>query len=263
MHIDTLNRIAEMALQANKANVLAEHTPALVLDNKVVSIEHLQEGRSRFRGKFNTTVLSEYVSYLKANPGGVGFIDPKKCAASTFINLGDKKAPGHADWVAKLDLEPTAAYAALLGIEGVPQSQRALAEWIEDWAAVITAEKDGEAMSLSLATTAIRNISIDAKKSVTSEDRDFGATKSALEEIEARAKGGMPTRLILRASPYPGFCEREFHLRTAIITGDKPHITLRIVGKEAQAEDIAAEFKALLLEYVDDAATMTLGSFQP
>lgn len=263
MQAEAIKRIEQLALRADERHVLKEHIPALILDNKVVTIEHLQEGRSRFRGTMSTSVLSEFVAYVKRHPGGSGFIDHKQVKATTFLNLGTQAAPGHADWKAVLNLEPTAAYAALLQIEGAPQSQRSLVEWIEDWSANLSAMKDGQIISTTAALAAIREVTIEAKRSQTSTDRDLGASKSSLEEIEARAKGGMPSHLLFQTSPYLGLVSREFRLRISVITGERPALVLRIVGKEQEQEDIAQEFKAKLIDEIGDAATLTIGSFSP
>lgn len=263
MQIETLKRIEELTLQANERHALDHHTPALILDDKVVSIEHLMEGRSRFRGALKTSVLAEFVAYLKRHAGGEGFIDADNMTATAYLNLGTPDDPGHADWSASLNLKATAAYTALQQADGMARSQKQMAEWIEDWSAHLGAVKDGEDISINVALAAIREISIDAKKSVTSTDRDFGASKSSLEEIEARAKGGLPTHFQFRCTPYPGFASREFVLRLSVITGESPALKLRIVGKEQAEEDIAQEFKALLLEEIGDAAELTIGTFRP
>lgn len=263
MQIETLHRIEELAIAASRNNALAEHTPALILDNKVVSIEHLQEGRSRFRGALKTSVLSEFVAYLKRHAGGAGFIDADNMTATAYLNLGTPDKPGHADWTASLNLKATAAYSALQQADGMARSQKQMAEWIEDWSNHLGAIKDGEDISINVALAAIREISIEAKKNVTSTDRDFGASRSSMEEIEARAKGGLPTHFQFRCTPYPGFAQREFVLRLSVITGESPALKLRIVGKEQAEEDIAQEFKALLLEEIGDAAELTIGTFRP
>ncbi|MDP1543148.1 MAG: DUF2303 family protein [Polycyclovorans sp.] len=263
MQIETLMRLEELTLQANERHALDHHTPALILDDKVVSIEHLQEGRSRFRGSLKTSLLAEFVAYLKRHTGGAGFIDADNMTATAFLNLGSKEDPGHADWQAHLDLKATAAYRAIRSIEGSPLSQKQMAEWIEDWSTHMSAVKDGAAIGISTALAAIREISIEAKKNVTSTDRDFGASRSSMEEIEARAKGGLPTHLQFGCHPYPGFRHRDFNLRLSVITGDSPALKLRIVGKEQVEEDIAQEFKALLLEEIGESAELTIGTFRP
>ncbi len=263
MQIETLHRIEELVMAASRENALSTATPARILNNQVVSIEHLQEGRSRFRGSLKTSLLSEFVAYLKRHPVGAGFIDADNMTATAFLNLGTKDNPGHADWQAHLDLKATAAYRAIRSIEGSPLSQKQMAEWIEDWSTHLSAMKDGQTIGINVALAAIREISIEAKKNVTSTDRDFGASRSSMEEIEARAKGGLPTHLRFGCHPYPGFRHRDFNLRLSVITGDSPALKLRIVGKEQVEEDIAQEFKALLLEEIGESAELTIGTFRP
>lgn len=263
MQIETLMRLEELTLQANERHALDHHTPALILDDKVVSIEHLQEGRSRFRGSLKTTVPAEFVAYLKRYAGGAGFIDADSMTATAYLNLGTPEKPGHADWSASLNLKATAAYTALQQADGMARSQKQMAEWIEDWSNHLGAIKDGEGISINVALAAIREISIEAKKNVTSTDRDFGASRSSMEEIEARAKGGLPTHFQFRCTPYPGFSSRDFVLRLSVITGESPALKLRIVGKEQAEEDIAQEFKALLLEEIGESAELTIGTFRP
>lgn len=266
MEVQAINRIIELALAASERNLLNEHTPAIVLGENIRSLEPYLEGRSRFRGKFSTATLDDYVAYLKRHNGGSTFIDSKDMKATTLLNIGTDEKPGHCDWTASLALEPTAAYAALNKIEGQPQKQRSLVEWVEDWVSLLSAEKDGEVMPIGTAVAAIRELTIDAKKSTTSTDRDFGASKSSLEEVEARAKVGLPTSLIFDTAPYLGLKARAIRLRLSVVggtQGDPPLLVLRIVGKEQLVEDIATEFKQKLIAAIGDAATVTIGSFSP
>jgi len=265
MDATAINRIADLGVDSALANRLDTHVPAVIVNGNIQTLEHLLEGRRRFRGAFSTSSLTEFAMYIKANPGGSGFIDPKKCTAQVFLNLGTATMPGHADWTASLALEATAAYAALVRINGQPQQQRQLVEWIEDWAHLLQVQfGDGdEPKPINAALPAIRNLTIQASKEVTHTDKDFGASRSALEQIEAKAAGGIPSHLIFTATPYPGFQLRDFRLRLSVVTGDKPYLTLRIVGAEAIAEDIAREFKSLLLEQIGDSASMVLGMFKP
>lgn len=264
-----ITAIRQLAVEAARENRIGgvgkSETPAVIIGNTIHSLEYLQPGRSRFRGIFETSVLSEFAAYVKANPGGHGFIGAKNFTATVFHNLGDKDNPGHGDWRSTLTLEPTAAYAAMITIEGARLTQKQLVEWIEDWNQELEA-KFGERAAVSDiagALNAIRNLTISAKSDVTHTDKDFGAGRSAIEEIEAKAQGGIPSHLVFTCDPYPGFKEWNFSLRLSVITGDKPALTLRIVSKEAIAEEIATEFKEKLLEEIGDAATMTIGSFEP
>jgi uncharacterized protein YfdQ (DUF2303 family) len=260
MSIDNAKFIADLAVEAAKANRLDTDTPAVLHNGAPVSLEKLGAGRIRFRGAFKTNALADFAAYLKAYPGGVGFIDPKGCAATAYLNLGTPENPGHGDWTATLSPEPTAAFAALLGIDGQHRSQRSLVEWIEDWSGNLRGVDNSP---ISQVVAVIRALTISAKSEVTHTDKDFGAKRSALEEIEAKATAAIPTHINFRCAPYVGLQDRDFSLRLSIITGDTPALALRIVGKEAVIEDIAREFKATVLSAVGEAATMTIGTFVP
>lgn len=265
MDANAIEKIESLALAAAGANRIDADTPAVILGGNIKTLEHLQSGRSRFRGAFTTNALSEFAGYVKAHTGGHGFIDADEFSARVFHNLGDTVEPGHADWTSTLTLEPTAAYAALQTIEGRALTQKQVVEWVEDWSSQLRAKfgAESDAVSITQALAAIRNLTISAKSDVTHTDKDFGASRSALEEIEAKAQGGIPSHLLFTCEPYLGFSSREFALRLSVVTGDKPALTLRIVSKEAVAEDIAREFKSRLLEEIGDAATMTIGNFTP
>jgi len=265
--LETLTRIEKLVTEAAAPVVLETHKPALLIDGKVVDIEHLSEGRSRFRGQFSTSVLAEFAAYLRDHSGEATsdlFISPDKAIAIAYLNLGDANDPGHGDWKAQLSLKETAAYAAALMACGSRFTQREMAEWAEDWAGNLTALNGENQVPLSAAIAAIRNITIAAKKDVTNTDEDFGASRSALEQIEARGAGGMPTHFLLTTAPYTGFHSRDIKLRLSVITGDSPALKLRIVGKEQEQENILTEFKERLQEATrEHVTTAVIGSFSP
>jgi uncharacterized protein YfdQ (DUF2303 family) len=247
--------------------------PAMVVpDGKgtIVTLEHLGPGRARFRGIYETEFMSEFFTYVKDHSmkdESEGFVNAKGCSAVVFLNLGHAGEPGHADWRAKLVMEPTAAFKALREHEGKLLSQQAVLEFIEDYAPAILgrAPGGGESDLLPTAlTAAFRNLSVAAKSEQTSAIKDLGASKTALEEIEVRSSAGLPTHLEFEATPYVGFDSRNFLLRVSIVWREnKPLITLRMVGKESVMESIAVEFKTKLLAGIGDACTMTIGSFTP
>lgn len=271
MDKSAVEKIAELAVQASTNNIFQPtakgEKPAIFHNGQLVSLESLQEGRSRFRGHFSTPYLSEFVSYVDAHKGGHGFIDSKACCANVFFNLGDNTNPGHADWTASLDLVETAAFAALRMVDGQQFDQKALVEWIEDWAACIRAPMEGQpdaVTDVGIALQAIRNLTITSLKESTHVDRDLGAKRSVLEDVEATSKASkIPPYLVYSAIPYQGFAPRDFRLRLSVLTGEKPRLVLRIVGREAIEEEIAQEFKTILLREIGDAATMVIGSFNP
>lgn len=267
MEAQAIEKIVQLALSADGKRTLDTHRPAVVLDGCIQDIEHLGSGRSRFRGKFKTSLLSEFVGYVKmhaAREESSVFVDADSMSATALLNLGDVAEPGHADWRAVLDLKPTAGFDSVQEIDGHPKSQRDIAEWCEDWYSCLSAEAGGASIPITTAIHAIRELTIEQLKRSKHEDRDFGASRTALEDIEAKARGEMPTHLVFTTEPYLGFGERKIRMRISVLTShDKPSLMLRIVGKEALVEDLAREFKSLLLGMIEETASVSIGTFAP
>lgn len=279
MDQSAVQAIAELACQASSSNHLGTDTPALILHDdcgseRVVSIEHLQAGRSRYRGTFATLSLQAFADYViatdeNANGEGVaqGFINPEKMTSTVYFNLGDNTHPGHADHTANLKLKLTAAYDALLTVTGgLALDQRRLHDFVEDWRDNITVLYDGEPreQSVPAALAAIRDITVESARKVTHVDRDMGATRSAMESVDARSDHSLPSGFEFRCVPYDGLAERTFRLRLGVNTGnDKLTLVLRIQQAEQHTEAIAADFLARLGAKLGTASSLTLGTFTP
>lgn len=265
MDSDAIQIIQNTAVQAAHPHRLETHTPALFHDGKIVSTEHLQEGRARYRGQFSTDSIEAFANYAKANTSGQGFIDIDSMSAQIFFNLGTPDQPGHGDWRANLKLRPTAEYQAMLAINGKKFLQRDLVEWLEDWGAYCAAvNADMQHIPAPKALAAIRNITIKASSESNHQEKDFGARRSAVEEIEATAENGIPYAIGFACIPYPGLAQRSFTLRVSVLTtGDKPQLVLRPIGLESAQEAIAKEFQQVLTDHIGDAASLVLGKFTP
>ena len=239
-------------------------TIALPDDMKIHNLERFAEHRARFRGEMVTSSIADFSSYV-LNHGGqavAAFVDQDRMACRAFFNLGTQADPGHGDDTALLALKPTAAYAALLSIAGEPLTQRELAEWMEDWAHCLTAYENGAEMSVPAASAAVRNITIKAASERTHSEHNFGAARSAMDEIEAKSQDRLPTELVFITLPYEGLERQSITLRVSVITGEKPSLKLRWVREEAQREEIAQDFKRVIQQEIDGGATVTLGTFQ-
>lgn len=246
----------------------------IALPNNIVihDLEQYRLGRRRFRGTFNTTSLTDFVAYVKDNADDVeggkpsGFIHPDKPLASVFFNLySNDTGAGHADWVGNLELDKTAAYRALLAIDGKPLTQRALADWLEDWQDQVAAfGNSGEQIRIAQAVAAVLKIDIKSGKQSSHADGDFRQARSAMEQVEASIGETTPTSFVFGCAPYHGLMNRDFRLRVSILTShDDPRLVLRIMHKEAIEEDIVREFKSLLIEKIGDLAKLTIGTFKP
>lgn len=244
---------------------------------KLEDIEHLQAHRHRFRGKYATNRLSEFCTYVTnrvselqdfatgepARSNTSAFLDIDRGTAKAIFNLGRPGEAGHGDDVALLDLAQTAAYNGLLKLNGIKLSQKDLAEWLEDWAQIIEPfyGEDEQARTLKQAIAAVRNIRIKADGESTSKVNDFGASKTALESIEASSQDQLPAGFLFHCSPYPGFIERQFRLRLSVITDQTPKLVVRLVGHEEQVEKIGQEFEEIARDKLPEAVRVYRGSF--
>lgn len=205
--------------------------------------------RRRARGRMSTTSVRDFAAYTSAHrePGANVFIDANKMRAVGVLNLGTPLEPGHADNLAVLELEQTAAFKALLQARSGHKSQATLAEFLEDWPDAVQAFSGTDELTAPKAIAAIRKITIESLRKLESEEQQLSATRSAFESVAATSTEKLPTHIYFRCVPYSGLAERTFVLRLAIHTGDKvPSLSLRLVNEELHAEQMAQELCHLL-----------------
>ena len=266
--LDTLNQITDTAHVAC-GRPINSFVPTIALPStyKLANLEHLQEFRSRFRGQLRTESIADFCKYVKEHRADGyatnGFIDAERMACNAIFNLGHIEEPGHGDDEALLILKPTAAFKALQQIAGQHLSQTQLAEWMEDWHDYIqVVDANGETMEVAAAVQKIRTITITAKAERTSSENNFGNARSSMDSIEAQHAEKQPADLQFLTAPYEGLTTRAFTLRLSIRTGEKPTLMPRWVRQEQQEEEMAQEFKQVLLGELAEVATLTVGSFK-
>lgn len=254
---------------------LPDHVTALPAGDgafRLTDLEPYLPGRVRFRGKLETTSLPDFVAYVKANTGlelrvkrADGFIDADTHSAKVYFNLiGMDGQPGHADHTATLKLKPTAAYTAVMGVDGKRQTQRGLIDFLEDWGRNVSRiyDEEGNPLTLAQAISAIRTLKVLSKKDSEHHEGERRATRSTLEEAEVQSKGAAVDRLFFTCAPFIGLPERTLELRVAALTShEEPQLILRIVSKEEGIEAVAQDFKAKLTADLEGAATLTVGTF--
>lgn len=264
----SVRAIEQLAIAANdnRQARMPEGTIALPDNFKIHDLEKYLPLRRRFRGAFATASLADFVTYVKAHAGGEGFIDGDQLAAKVFFNLGTVEKAEHADWTATLQLKATAAYRALLAVNGQRKTQRDMIEWLEDWnryLGALTGEANN-AITIGAAIEAIRKINITSKKDTTHVQDERRASLSSMEEVEASAGPSLVKHITFVCEPYLGLPGRTFDLRMQVLTShDDPLLILRVASLEEQQEEIAKDFKEALLSEVGDSATLTIGSFTP
>lgn len=265
---EAIQLITDTALQATgKSLETSQATVVLPENSTIVSLEKWQAGRSRFRGIYSTHSLADFVAYTagRAIPTAKGFIDQDAMSCTIIFNLGDDENPGHADDRALLSLRASAGYKAAQSIGGRQMTQKELSDWIEDWHQFVTAvDESGNHMNLSRAIAAVRTITVKAASESAHTVSDTGASRSAMDQIEASSKETLPASLVFSVVPYEGLTEQQISLRLSVITsGTQPGLKLRWVGEEVQREGIAQEFKSVLQAQVGESAALVLGAFDP
>lgn len=265
---EAIQLITDTALEAS-GKALATDTPTIVLPEgcQVVTLEKWQAGRSRFRGIYSTHSLADFSAYVadRAVSNAKGFIDQDEMTCTLLFNLGTEVAPGHADDRAILRLKASAGYKAAQAIGGRAMSQKDLSDWIEDWNQFLSAaDESGQSMTIAKAIAAVRTITIKAASESDHTVGETSASRSTLDQIEARSKETLPATLLFNVIPYEGLTEQQIMLRVSVITsGAQPVLKLRWVGEEIQREDIAQEFKTVLQQRIGNAAALSLGAFDP
>lgn len=245
------------AEDATKRALLGNGLVHLPSDYTRHDVEAFMPERRRMRGTMKTSVIEHFAAYAKkhAEPGASVFIDPETMQASAVLNLGTKEAPGHCDHRAVLVAKQTAPFKAMKKIaNGMPLTQQAVAEFCEDWSKFLEFYKDGALVDENKhAIAAIRRITIEGLRKVEASEQSLSATRSTFESVTASSQDPLPTELVFGCSPYHGIKERDFSIRLAVITGDKPMLTLRLVNMEMHEEQIAEELAERIASQFDDA----------
>ena len=259
--IQKATAVSELAKQLTGADSLLAAKDS---ETDIVSLEKYMGGRSRFRGTMETKSLGDFVRYVGDGEGAQCFIDADNMGARVFFNLGTTEQPGHGDNQAVLKTERTSAFREVFSMHDSRISQKTLAEWLEDWKDFLeVTDQEGDSMTVVQAVAAVRRITIKASAEKTHEERDFGATRSAMEEIEAKSAERMPAYFHFTCAPCDCLQLRTFNLRMSVITsGDKPTLSLRLVQLEAMQEAIIEEFKEKLQSMLPEAVSTFIGSFK-
>ena len=258
----SINAANEALCQSNLSNELV----ALPSDYRVHDLEATQTIRRRARGTMATSALAAFSDYTTAHGenGTTVFVDPENMRAVAVLNLGDAAKPGHADNTAKLTLQRTAAYTALLQhASGAGHKQATIAEFLEDWTDNVHCYTDAGDVATPRAIAAIRKITVEAMRKQESSEQQLGASRSAFESVQATSTEPLPTVIYFKCQPYADLNERLFVLRLGVLTGnEKPAITLRIVKQEAHQEAMAMELASLIEQRFDDGnVPVLLGSY--
>ncbi|MBE0454866.1 MAG: DUF2303 family protein [Roseovarius sp.] len=229
--------------------------PSMIIPsgNKLQNLESLMHNPCRMRQRYTTERIPDFVRYVNENVcegSTVTYVSPDGASAHAIIDHGTHQDPEWGDHTADLALVKTTAYQALEKLCAQPRKQQDLIDYLEDWGkpGFVECLVNGQPVAASVAIAAIRRVEINAKASTTHEQNDFRASRTAMEEIEAKAaEGSMPGHIRLYSPVYVGTEERVIYIRIGITPiDDKPAFRLRIMQVETMQEAIAREVEERL-----------------
>lgn len=248
-----------------------DNMPATLIPDgfNMKSLEGYMPGRFRMRGKFETDSTDAFIRYIGErrtdSPASIThcFVRKDPLAATGIFNLGTEQEPGHCDDTAKLAIEASPLWAALQKINGVPQSQKEMAEFLEDWTAECQPiDQQGDPMSVAQAISALRKVKISAIAESEHNDRDFGASVNSFQEIEADADKKQAAEFHFSCTPYEGLQDRDITMRLSIHTGgNAPALKLRIMQLDKTKEGIALEFVEKMQSELPDGTRVHIGAY--
>lgn len=261
-----INEIANLVLSSVKVGECDFPIAILPENMKVHPLEQFNQNRSIFRAEYKTSNVDSFVAYAKANEQEYAqcFVD-SNLNAQIIFDIGTVEKPLHGKHTAYLEMNKTAAYQALLDIDGSKCSQRHFSEWLEDWSDYITAyNSEDEKMSITTAIQAIRKMTLDYARNEEHNASDFGASKSAMESVEAKSKLELPKCFVFITEPYKGLDTQWFYLRLSVLTGgDAPILVARLTKLEKIKEQIAEEFSNKLTDALSETKiTVNIGTIK-
>lgn len=263
---EAIQHVEKTTLLANVNQALAQLNPkspvvALPEGVSLKDIEGHMEHRTAYRFGYSTKSIKDFGEYCKEfdKEGAKCFVNSDRMYAETIFDLGTEEKPLHQRHKATLQLDKTAAFNAILAANGESMSQKLAANFIDDWADNIKVmNSEGEPMTPAQASKQFREITIEQVSNRDSKVSDFGESMSEFEKIEAKNQNQIPATIEFTCQPYHGLSLRAFTVRVSILTGgDKPQICLRIIKLEAQEEDMAEEFKEILVNMFADSQLKT------
>lgn len=264
MDHQAIEKIQALVHAAQIGNPGTDVPTLLVPDGyKLASLEKYQTAPSRFRGSFATSSIEDYGHYVNAEDEASVFVDIDAMRAMAYFDLGNAATPGHGEHTASLKLEKTGAFDACLSANGYGFTQKELAHWIEDWHHCITGiDSNGEELTAKQLANAVRKIEIKATSESSHEDGDWNTKRSGMDALDASAGDSTPDTIRFHCLPYEGLAYRTFEMRVSIMTDDtKPRLKLRIIGLETAKEEMAKEFKQVLVDELAENVTLLLGAF--
>lgn len=238
---------------------------ALPQEFKLHDIEGKLPQRRRQRGTMSTSCIDSFCAYTEAHAeNGASVFVGDDMSARAVLNLGTQEAPGHGDNQGVLALVKSAAFDALLGVNGKPLNQKEAAEFLEDWNDCVTFFQGADKLEPGKAIAAVRKITVESARKLESTTQNFSDTASAFEQVTASSVEPLPELVYFKTIPFEGLPERTFVLRVGILTGDdKPRLVLRMQRLQMHVQEMANELAHIVTQELgNEHITVVRGSFR-
>jgi len=253
--------------QSHKTGTEVLDGEALILGDefKLADLEKYRAQRRRFRGKFDTQSIDDFIRYVGNNGPARApvFIDRDAMAARCFIDIGHVHEPGHCDHVASLVLPKTPEFSAFLRANGNTYDQDSIVELLEDWGHLMRFENSqGEVLELRKVLHAFRKVSIDDLTSIDSDKQEHSSQVGVMSKVTVKNAERLPAVITWRFAPHDGLDDRDFSMRVASLTKGGPGFRLRAMALDAITAEVAEEFAGRIEESLPDLECLQ-GTFSP
>lgn len=264
MDKSAIEKIQESTTQKQIFEFLTQNptdAPTVIIpqDFQIKSLEPYMAKRDNYRFTFKTENIKDFIQYgIDFDQAGAScFVDSSGMIAKTVFDLGTLEEPLHQEHKAYLSLDKTAAFSKLLSMNGAKLSQRQASDFIEDWdREIIIRSTNGEYMNAKEAAASLRDLTIESARKINTKVDDYSESMSTMEKVEAKNKHLLPGEIKFGCVPYLHLEEQSFVIRVSLITsGDTPQLSFRIIKLESIKEEIAENFKQILIDGLEDCKT--------
>lgn len=269
---DALNTLQANFSSAQVNRVLTDKDLSVVQlhkDYKLVDIERYLAQPDRFTGDYSTADFNSFIAYCNTHidpqKNAACFIDPSQMRARVVFDFGSPEDPRHHDHAADLHLKRNASYASLCQHNDNYTDQRAAAEWIEDWTALLRFSVDGTALGNSDALAAIKGLDIKKMQSHYSEIAPLSESRSMLESVEVKSPSANPPDLFtLTDSLYHDLPPQSVDCRLRYKSDDKGKVLVKYTCARFESVELetADHFQIKIRAALDTAIASYIGFFR-
>lgn len=229
--------------------------------------------RRAFRGAFKTSFISHFVRYIRTTlaekpvDGALAvFVNATNMSAKTYFDRGSIEHPGHCNHNAELALVRAPAYTALLSIAKDYVTQRAFAEFFEDWKIhIVSRDANDGVIDFKDALRGIRAATVEKKGSEEKFVGNLSENRTLMESVDTHSKQGtIPSIIEFSCEPYSEMRSFTFYARVVVRTQPDLAFSLKLIAHEEIVEAMSDQFAETISDSFDKATVEVLvGTFTP